>query len=101
LEFYDFGGEDDFRDVSKDIVNVFWNKITSLRGPSQLFRSNWIQPRKHFDKLTVKSIKSLGWFIFNERFNLFFYLGELKRVLRHDVDELEFDYHGTLSTGIL
>jgi hypothetical protein len=60
LEFYDFGGEDDFRDVSRDVVNVFWHKITTLEGPAKLFRSDLIQPHKHFDKLTVKSVKSFG-----------------------------------------
>jgi hypothetical protein len=55
------GHDDESADVPMDVVTRFWDKITSLGGDSKLFRSNWCQSRKHFDKIYVQDVYNIGW----------------------------------------
>jgi hypothetical protein len=43
-----------------DVVTGYWNKITSLKAPAEFIRSDFCQPRKHFDKLSVFDIYKFG-----------------------------------------
>jgi hypothetical protein len=42
-----------------ELVNRFWNKITTLHGPFNILSSH-CQPYKYFDKLSVFDVNSIG-----------------------------------------